>query len=71
MIAMEEARKIMEDRDMHEAFQDFLIQKDPEFIIENIGKGIVPKYVVDLFLVLTKLYDKGYTDANDDLEEHK
>lgn len=69
--AMEDVRKIMESKDRYEVLQDFLLQKDPEFIIDNIKKGTVPKYVVDLFLMLSGLYDRGYTDATDDLDKYK
>ncbi len=70
--AMAEIRKIMEDRDKHNALRDFLLENDPVFILAiNRDRGMIPRYTLDLINVLTKLYDEGYTNASLDLENFR
>lgn len=72
MRAMNKILKIMENRDRHEAIRNFLIQTDREFIIEMIREGrVIPKYMANLVIVLTKLYNEGYSNASENLKKFK
>lgn len=72
MRAMDEVFRIIDDRDRLNAIRDYLLRTDPQFIIETIREGrTIPRYMADLIIVLTKLYDAGYANAYEDLEKLK
>lgn len=67
VVAAEEIKKIMSDRDRMKAIENYLIRTDPQVIRDMIKEGkTIPKYVVDLFICLTKLYDAGYNDTKEE-----
>lgn len=69
---LNDVRKIMEDRDKHNDLRDFLLRTDPKFIFATIQEGkTIPRYILDLITVLTKLYDEGYDNASSELDKFK
>jgi len=67
--ASREISKLIEEMDRLNIIKDFLLQTDPDFIIKAAKEGkTISRYMTDLFEVLIKLYDAGYNNAYEDLE---
>jgi len=67
--ASKEISKLIEEMDKLNIIKDFLLQSDPDFIIKAAKEGkTISRYTTDLFEVLIKLYDAGYNNAYEDLE---
>ena len=50
-------------------FLEALLQDiDLEALVKHQAQGDLPKWYVDLFVVLTQLYDRGYLDSTKDSE---
>jgi hypothetical protein len=67
--ALKEISKLIEEMDKLNIIKDFLLQTDPNFIIDAAKEGkSISKYTTDIYGVLIKLYDSGYNNAYEDLE---
>ncbi len=71
METMEQILDILEDRDQHEYLTALLHNVDPETLAKHETQGNIPKWYVDLFVVLTLLYDRGYLDSIKDSEQER
>jgi hypothetical protein len=63
---METMRRILEilkDRNQHEFLRAMLQNIDLEAASKHEGQQDVPKWYLELFVVLTQLYDQGYLDS--------
>jgi hypothetical protein len=60
---------VMEERDRFEAIRNYLSRSAPEVIERGIVQGKMPKYALELLVVLARLYDAGYAHATKDLRE--
>lgn len=66
LVTMEEVLKMMRERDTMKAIEKYLLRTDPQVVLDTIKEGkTIPKYMVDLIVALTKLYDAGYSDAKE------
>ncbi len=70
METMVQVLDILKDRNQHEFLEALLQDIDLEAIVKYQAQGDLPKWYVDLFVVLTQLYDRGYLDStkNSELE---
>ena len=67
--AMKEISRLIEEMDKSNIIKDFLLQTDPDFIIKAAKeRKTISRYTTNLFEVLIKLYDAGYNNAYEDLE---
>ena len=66
---MQTVLHVMEERDRFAAIRNYLARSAPEVIERGIAQGKMPRYALDLLLVLTKLYDAGYAHATKDIRE--
>ncbi len=67
--ALKEISKLIEEIDNLNIIKDFLLQTDPNFIINAAKEGkTISRHTTDLYEVLIKLYDSGYNNAYEDLE---
>jgi len=63
METMEQILDILKDKNQHEFLQDLLQDVDLENLSKYEMEGDVPKWYLELFVVLTHLYDQGYLDS--------
>jgi len=67
--ALKEISKLIEEIDKLNIIKDFLLQTDPNFIIKAAKEGTtISRHTTDLYEVLINLYDSGYNNAYEDLE---
>jgi hypothetical protein len=66
---MDEVQKIVDARDFHNSVLGELVRRDPDFVANEITQKTVPRWFMDLFMVLTRLYDQGHSDAIADLDK--
>lgn len=67
--ALKEISKLIEEMNKFNVIKEFLLQTDPNFIINAAKEGKpISKYTTDLYGVLIKLYDSGFNNAYEDLE---
>jgi hypothetical protein len=63
METLERILDILKDRTEHEYLQALLQNVDLETLAKHETKEDIPKWYLDLFIVLTQLYDKGYLES--------
>ena len=62
--------EIISDGDDYLIPKEILAKTDPEFSRIS-DENFIPRQVVDILSVLTKLYDKGYMDSIKDIQKLK
>ncbi len=68
METMEHILEILKDRNQHEFLEALLQKVDLETLAKDEGQGDIPKWYIELFVTLTKLYDQGYLDSTKNSE---
>jgi hypothetical protein len=67
--ALKEISGIIEEMDRLNTVKEFLLETDPNYIIKAVKEGkTISSYTTNFSQVLIKLYDAGYNDACEDLE---
>jgi 16S rRNA C967 or C1407 C5-methylase (RsmB/RsmF family) len=65
---MEQILEILKDRNQHEFLEALLRNAALETLAKDEVQEDVPKWYVELFVALTKLYDQGYLDSTKNSE---
>jgi hypothetical protein len=67
---MEKILEILKDRNQHEFLEALLQNVDLETLAkdEDEVQEDIPKWYLELFVALTKLYDQGYLDSTKNAE---
>jgi hypothetical protein len=65
---MEQILEILKDRNQHEFLVALLQNVDLETRAKDEVQEDVPKWYLELFIALTKLYDQGYVDSTKNSE---
>ncbi len=60
--------EILKDRNQHEFLEALLQNVDLETLVEDKVQEDVPKWYLELFVALTRLYDQGYLDSTKNSE---
>jgi hypothetical protein len=63
METMQRILDILKERNQHELLEALLQDIDLETLVKYQTQGDLPRWYVDLFVVLTQLYDRGYLDS--------